>query len=138
LTIVVRADDLVALRMYHGLHEVIEGFTKNAFAVFGRNYVVALLVATGSFVFHILPYLLALTGERVSIATVVVITATRLLLFRSLRYRLDNALLLHPIMCAIWLWIFLRSTWMTGVRRKLLWRGRTYDARHTRFGANRR
>ena len=138
LTTVVRGDDLISLRMYHGLREVIEGFTKNAFAVFGRNYAVAFLVAIGCIAFHILPFALALTGDRISIATVVVITATRLILFRSLRYRLDNALLLHPVMCAIWLWIFLRSTWLTGVRRKLLWRGRTYDARHTRFGADRR
>ena len=138
LTIVVRGDDLIALRMYHGLREVIEGFTKNSFAVAGRNYVVAFLFAAGCLVFHIVPYMLALTGDRISIATVVVITATRLILFRSLRYRLDNALLLHPIMAAIWLWIFVRSTWLTGVRRKLLWRGRTYDARQTRFGADRR
>ncbi|HXH92984.1 MAG TPA: glycosyltransferase, partial [Thermoanaerobaculia bacterium] len=66
LTTVVRADDLVSLRMYHGLREVIEGFTKNAFAVFGRNYVVALLVAAGCVVFHILPFALALTGDRIS------------------------------------------------------------------------
>jgi glycosyltransferase involved in cell wall biosynthesis len=137
-TEVVRADDLVSLRMYHGLGEVIEGFTKNAFAVFGRNYLVAALIAVGSIVFHILPYPLALAGDRVSIATVIVISATRLILFRSLRYRLDNALLLHPVMCAIWLWIFLRSTWLTGFRHKLLWRSRTYDARQTRFGAERR
>jgi Glycosyltransferases, probably involved in cell wall biogenesis len=137
-TEVVRADDLVSLRMYHGLGEVIEGFTKNAFAVSGRNYLVAVLIAAGTVAFHILPYLLALVGDRISIATVIVISATRLILFRSLRYRLDNALLLHPVMSAIWLWIFLRSAWLTGVRRKLLWRGRTYDARQTRFGADRR
>jgi glycosyltransferase involved in cell wall biosynthesis len=134
----VRADDLVALRMYHGLAEVVEGFTKNAFAVSGRNYVVGLLIAAGCVIFHILPYGLAFTGDRVSITTVVVISATRLILFRSLRYRLDNALLLHPVMVAIWFWIFLRSMWLTGIRRKLLWRGRTYDARQTRFGAERR
>ncbi len=138
LTTVVRGDDLISLRMYHGLREVIEGFTKNSFAVFGRNYLVAFLVVAGCVVFHILPFVLALTGDRISIDTVVVITLTRLTLFRSLRYRLDNALLLHPVMCVIWLWIFVRSTWLTGVRRKLLWRGRTYDARHTRFGAERR
>ncbi|MDP9361230.1 MAG: glycosyltransferase [Acidobacteriota bacterium] len=137
-TEVVRADDLVSLRMYHGLGEVIEGFTKNAFAVFGRNYLAAALIIAGCVVFHILPYPLALAGDRVSIATVIVISATRLILFRSLRYRLDNALLLHPVMVAIWMWIFIRSTWLTGVRRKLLWRGRTYDARRTRFGAERR
>jgi glycosyltransferase involved in cell wall biosynthesis len=138
VTEVVRADDLITLRMYLGLREVVEGFTKNAFAVFGRNYLTAFLIAVGSIVFHILPYLLALTGDRISIATVIIITVTRLVLFRSLRYRLDNALLLHPVMIAIWLWIFVRSTWLTGVRRKLLWRGRTYDARQTRFGADRR
>jgi glycosyltransferase involved in cell wall biosynthesis len=134
----VRADDLVSLRMYHGLAEVVEGFTKNAFAVFGRNYVVGLLIAAGSVIFHILPYGLAAVGDRISMATVALISLTRLVLFRSLRYRLDNALLLHPVMVSIWTWIFLRSMWLTGIRRKLLWRGRTYDARQTRFGAERR
>ncbi|HXA18589.1 MAG TPA: glycosyltransferase [Thermoanaerobaculia bacterium] len=134
----VRADDLVSLRMYHGLAEVVEGFTKNAFAVFGRNYVVGILITAGSVVFHILPYGLALAGDRISMATVIVICVTRLILFRSLRYRLDNALLLHPVMVGIWTWIFVRSLWITGILGKLLWRGRTYDARQTRFGAERR
>ena len=138
LTTVARADDLITLRMYHGLREVVEGFTKNAFTVFGRNYVAAFLIFAGCAVFHILPFVLALTGDHISLATVLMISATRLILFRSLRYRMDNALLLHPVMASIWLWIFIRSTWLTGVRRKLLWRGRTYDARHTRFGADRR
>jgi len=137
-TEIVRADELIALRMYHGLREVVEGFTKNAFAVFGRNYIAGILIAIGTVIFHILPYALALTGDRISIATVIIISVTRLILFRSLRYRVDNALLLHPVMAAIWLWIFLRSMWLTGIRRKLLWRGRTYDARRTRFGAERR
>ena len=53
-------------------------------------------------------------------------------------YRLDAALLLHPVMAAIWTWIFIRSIWLTGIRRKVIWRGRTYDARQTRFGAERR
>jgi chlorobactene glucosyltransferase len=137
-TEVVAADDLVSLRMYHGLGEVVEGFTKNAFSVFGRNYVLAILIAIGSVIFHILPYGLALAGERFSMATVGLISVTRLILFSRLRYRLDNALFLHPVMVAIWTWIFLRSMWLTGIRRKLLWRGRTYDARQTRFGADRR
>ena len=36
-TEIVRADELIALRMYHGLNEVVEGFTKNAFAIYGRS-----------------------------------------------------------------------------------------------------
>lgn len=137
-TEIVGADKLVSLRMYHGLAEVVEGFTKNAFAVFGRSYVTGILIIAGSFLFHILPYGLAIAGDRMGMATVALITITRLSLFLRLRYRLDNALLLHPVMVAIWTWIFLRSMWLTGIRRKLLWRGRTYDARQTRFGAERR
>jgi hypothetical protein len=36
----------------------------------------------------------------------------------------------------LWLWIIIRSTWVTGVRNRLTWRGRTYDATKTRFGAD--
>ncbi|MBV8545780.1 MAG: glycosyltransferase [Acidobacteria bacterium] len=134
----VRADDLVSLHMYNGLAEVVEGFTKNAFAVFGRSYVVGFLLTAGCAIFHILPYVLAITGDRVSIATIIIISLTRLILFSALRYRLDAAIFLHPVMAAIWMWIFIRSIWLTGIRRKVIWRGRTYDARHTRFGAERR
>src|SRR3954451_6726079 len=134
----IRADDLVSLRMYHGLREVIDGFTKNTFSALGRNYIAGFLVVAGCVVFHLLPYARALTGDLVSIATIVIISVTRVILFRSLRYRLDAALFLHPVMASIWTWIFIRSIWVTGIRRKLLWRGRTYDARRTRFGAERR
>jgi glycosyltransferase involved in cell wall biosynthesis len=136
-TEVVAADDLVSLRMYHGLAEVVDGFTKNAFSFCGRNYIVAFLIVAGGLMVHLLPYGLALAGDRISMATIAVIIVTRLILFRSLGYRLDNAVFLHPVMVGIWTWINLRSIWLTGIRRKLLWRGRTYDARQTRFGADR-
>jgi chlorobactene glucosyltransferase len=137
-TEIVRAEDLVSLRMYRGLREVVDGFTKNTFSALGRSYVAGFVVVAGCVVFHILPYALALTGDPVSIATIIIISLTRLILFRALRYRLDAAIFLHPVMAAIWTWIFLRSIWLTGIRRKVIWRGRTYDARHTRFGAERR
>jgi len=137
-TATIRADDLVSLRMYHGLREVIDGFTKNTFSALGRNYIAGFLVVAGCVIFHILPYALALTGDRISIITIVIISLTRVILFHPLRYRLDAAIFLHPVMASIWTWIFLRSIWLTGIRRKVIWRGRTYDARHTRFGAERR
>jgi glycosyltransferase involved in cell wall biosynthesis len=134
---IVRADDLVSLRMYYGAREIVEGFTKNSFAVMGRSYLVAVAGILFMNAFHLLPYAAALTGDKIAIATVGVITLTRLLLYRSLHYRLDNALFGHPLMIAFWGWVFLRSVWYTGVRRRLDWRGRTYDARQTRFGADR-
>ncbi len=133
----VRADEFVGLRMYHGAGEIIDGFTKNAFSVFGRNYAVAFLTLALTFVGHFLPYPLALLGNPYAIATVIVISVTRAILFRSLRYPMWSALFLHPFTTAIWFWIFFRSTWLTGFRRQLHWRGRTYDAAETRFGHER-
>ncbi|HYI10459.1 MAG TPA: glycosyltransferase family 2 protein [Thermoanaerobaculia bacterium] len=132
----VRAEHLVSVRMYAGLREIVDGFTKNAFATFGRSYLVAVVLIVGSVVVHILPYVLAVTGDMVSIVTVGVISLLRVILFASLGYRLDNALFGNPLMVLLWLWIMIRSTWITGIRKQLIWRGRTYDAAKTRFGAD--
>jgi chlorobactene glucosyltransferase len=130
-----RADEVVSVRIYHGLREIVSGFTKNAFAVFGRSYFWTLMATVFGIVFHVLPYVLAVSGDPISMATVAIITATRLILFRSLSYGLAYALLAHPLMVLLWSYIFLRSMWLTGVRNELHWRGRKYDAGQTRFGA---
>jgi len=75
----------------------------------------------------LLPYVLALRGDVAAIFTVGLITLSRVLMFRSLRYRLDNAVFAHPLMMSLWIWIMLRSAWKTGVRGQVLWRGRLYD-----------
>ena len=131
-TRVARADDLIRVRMYHSGREIVEGFTKNAFVMLDRSYVLVAVMLALLVVLHLFPYALALTGDGFAIATVVLISVTRAVLFRSLRYRIDNAIFLHPLMVAFWACIFLRSMWFTGVRNELRWRGRTYDAAHTR------
>ncbi|HEY0158754.1 MAG TPA: glycosyltransferase family 2 protein [Thermoanaerobaculia bacterium] len=127
------ANDMVSLRMYHGLREIVDGFTKNAFAVVNRSYLVMLFVFLFGGVVQLLPYVLAVTGDLIGLVTVGLIAVSRLILFAALRYRVDNALLGHLPMQLIWFWIFARSVWVTGVRRQLLWRGRSYDARRTKF-----
>lgn len=134
----VRADGFVSVHMYRGLRETVEGFTKNGFAIFDRNYALAVAALLVSAAGNLLPYALALTGEPFSIATVGLITLTRIVLFAALGYPLLSAIFLHPLMILVWLWIMLRSMWITGVRRRLPWRGRVYDARATRFGAERK
>jgi chlorobactene glucosyltransferase len=133
----IRADDLVSLRMYHGLREIVDGFTKNFFFAFGRSYIAGVVALLFGFVFHLLPYVLALRGDPYAIATVALITLTRLVLFGSLRFSLLAAVFLHPVMILVWGYITVRSMWYTGVRRRLQWRGRTYDAAESRFGADR-
>lgn len=132
----VRADELVRVRMYHGLRESVEGFTKNAYAAFGNRLGVAVFLLVAMIVFHLGPFVMAATGDRLAIATVAVIVATRLLLFSAFRYPLWSALLMHPVMIVLWSWIVMRSIWFSGFRRQLRWRGRTYDTADTRFGAD--
>jgi chlorobactene glucosyltransferase len=136
----VLADHLVSVRMYHGLREVIEGFTKNGFVVFGRSIIITLIIVVFTFALHIVPYaLIFLPSTRIlAVAIVAIITLTRVILFRSLRYGMANALLFHAPMTLMWAYIFLRSMWITGIRGELHWRGRKYDAASTQFGAERR
>jgi chlorobactene glucosyltransferase len=136
-TYVVRADDLISVRMYYSAAEIAEGFTKNVFATVGRSYVWAVLNLAALLLAHIAPYIVALTGNLFAIATVVLITVTRVVLFRALRFRMYNAIFFHPLMAGFWAYIFLRSIWFTGVRNELRWRGRVYNAAETRFGAER-
>ena len=135
VTRAVRADTLIRVRMYHGAREIAEGFTKNVFFAVGRSYVLGVLLIALFLVGNLLPFALALTGDWIGIATVAVIVAIRVVLFRALRYSMLNALFLHPLMMLFWLYVFVRSMWFTGVRRQLQWRGRTYDAAQKRFGA---
>lgn len=135
-TEVVRAENMISVRMYHGLGEIVRGFTKNAFPVVNRSYVAGLLFLLGAVVFHILPYAMAFTGDAIWLTIVGLITLVRLILFRAIGYRLDNAVFGHPLMIGTWCVILVRSIWYTGIRRQLHWRGRTYDASRTRFGAD--
>lgn len=133
----VRADNLISVRMYHSAGEIIDGFTKNAFFILQRSYFWSAVMLVLLVILHLLPYALAIAGDWLAIANVVLISLTRVVLFRAFRYRLDNAIFLHPLMVTFWAYIFLRSVWFTGVRNELRWRGRTYDAAQTRFGAER-
>jgi glycosyltransferase involved in cell wall biosynthesis len=136
-TELVRADDLISVRMYHGLGEIVRGFTKNAFATMDRRYVFVTFGLLLALLVNVFPYLRAATGDRLAIVTIGLITLTRVILFLAVRYPLWSALLLHPLQVLIWTFIMARSMWITGVRRQLDWRGRSYDAGRTRFGAER-
>jgi hypothetical protein len=59
---------------------------------------------------------------------------TRHALFGLLGFSRLAALFTQPLEVVVWLWIFLRSTWRTGVLGRLHWRGRDYPASVTAFG----
>lgn len=130
------ANDLVSLRMYHGAREIIDGFTKNVFTAFGGFFAMLTLFPM-MIVFHLVPYVLALRGDPLALIVVALISVCRLIIFLSFRLRIDNALFGHPFMIVFWSWIFLRSMWITGVRKELQWRGRAYKTTWSRFGKER-
>ena len=136
-TTMARTERFISVRMYHGLGEIVRGFTKNIFAILGRSYVLAAGFGIGMLFFNLFPFVLALMGDRLATVVVGMILVTRLIFFRALRYPLWSALLMHPLMAMIWMWILLRSVWIVGIRRELIWRGRVYDPARTRFGAER-
>lgn len=131
-TEMVLADDMVSVRMYHGLREIVDGFTKNVFAAFGRKYTLLILLTLFALFANLFPFLMALRGDPIALVAVGVITAMRLVLSAGLRYRLDVALVAQPVMSVVWSWIMFRSMWITGIKRRLAWRGRSYDAAATR------
>jgi chlorobactene glucosyltransferase len=133
----VRAENFLSVRMYDGARAVVDGFTKNSFPIMNRSYLMAGFAIALTVILHLFPYGFALTGDWAAIGCVVLITMTRIMIFRSFHYRLANALFLHPLMVTLWAWIMLRSVWITGIRNQIRWRGRTYDATETHFGAHR-
>jgi chlorobactene glucosyltransferase len=136
-TEVVRADHLVSLRMYHGAREIIDGFTKNLFPALGYRISTAVVALALMLLMNLVPFALALTGNVRSLEIVALILVIRLALFASLGYGLVNSVLGHPLTVVFWSWIFLRSIWKTGVRKEMLWRGRSYGSSWSRFRAGR-
>lgn len=135
-TVAIRADAHISVRMYHGLREIIRGFSKNSFAIFDYRFDVLVTAVVASGLMNVAPYLLALAGEPYAAAAILVIILSRLILFIALGYGVLNALFAHPLMMLAWFYILMRAVWFTGIRRQVRWRGRTYDARKTRFGAD--
>ena len=131
------------LRMYHGLDEIVEGFTKNAHAVFGRSTLGPLVVLPVmlwvGFTPYTWPILAALNPESAFVGAVGMIGASLgiVLMAQSLvHWRLGFPLwpvLLAPIATLIGLIIVLRSLKMTREEGVVRWRGREYPHESTEF-----
>ena len=139
----VRAEDRVSVRMYRGLAEIVNGFTKNiAYALNGLLGAVLLALTAIVTVFWIAPPLTlaaALLGAPVEPRDVLLaasgfllVVAARIFAAALLRDKLWPSVT-QPIMAAIWGFIICRSLYHRIVRRRLTWRGREFDARAARF-----
>lgn len=134
----VRAEDRVSVRMYRGLSGVVDGFTKNiAYALNGLAGVALAGLTAAITILWVAPaavLLAALLGAPIetrdlllSSAAFALAVAARLLAAALLRDKLWPAVT-HPIMAAVWSFIIARSVYQRVVRRRLIWRGREFDA----------
>ena len=132
-TTVSSANDFISVRMYHGLREIVGGFTKNGFAALAGSYAALLLLVAYMLASSIVPYVLAFLGHPFAVAAVLLLTAARVALFSWLGYSIAAALFLHPVTTLLWIFILLRSAWYSGVRGEVHWRGRR-SVEWSRFG----
>jgi chlorobactene glucosyltransferase len=137
------ANEHVEVRMYSGFREVWDGFTKNvAYACSGWAAVIFLSLSLLWTVVAILPpavLVAAAAGARI-VPIDVARAAISLSLLIGARVILAAALgdkiwppVTHPLMAAVWAGLLARSLFHRLVRRKLLWRGRAFDARKAGF-----
>lgn len=137
------ADDRVRLRMYRGFRQVFDGFTKNMAFTFG-GWSAAPMALSTAFVFAawILPAAVLAAGAlgaavprndmRLAGAALVLTALARALLAVRLRNPLWTSLT-QPLTAAVWAAITVRSLGRRFLQRRLLWRGRSYDARRAGF-----
>jgi len=129
--------------MYHGLGEIVNGFSKNAYSVFAGSVVRAAIAGLFASVVHLLPWAVAVAGivgvignpeTAVAVITLGMVVLTRVFLYSALGFSVVSAALLHPLEALVVLFVFIRSTILVGVRRNIRWRGRRYPDRITTFG----
>ncbi len=142
-TCAARAEDRVAVRMYHGFREVCSGFTKNIAYLYQGWAGAILLLLTGAFYAVTLAppvfLLLAFAGMPAApreIAFAAAATALPVLSRLAVAAAVGDPLwpsFTHPIMAAVWAGITCRSLHQRVIRRRLTWRGREFDARDARF-----
>ena len=140
---VVRAEHRVAVRMYRGFREVWDGFTKNI--AYGFNgafgWVLAAMTAVTSLAMTV-PWLALASAAlgadvpaadlRLAAAAAAGYLLARLALAISLGDPLWTALT-NPLMAVVWAGLIARSLFRRFVLRRLVWRGREFDARGAKF-----
>ncbi len=134
---------LVRLRMYHGLKEIVDGFTKNAHAIWAGRETLMFAVSFVLFAVNLLPFgwipslLLNPQASILPPRLWVGISLALLLACRALvQWRQGFALWsvpFHPLAMLVGFGITLRSLYMAYGEGVVRWRGREYRRENTSF-----
>lgn len=134
---------LVRLRMYHGLKEIVDGFTKNAHAIWAGREPLMLVVSSLLFAVNLLPFVwlpcLLLDPQQALHPpwSWVGASLALLLLCRAIVQRRQGFSLwsipFHPLAMLVGFGITLRSLYMAYGQGVVRWRGREYRRDNTSF-----
>jgi chlorobactene glucosyltransferase len=123
---------LVTTRMYHGLREHVDGWSKNAYVGSRGGLLFYLTMIAGLPVTTIGPFALLLHGLAYRNRTATAAGALSTAALLAYRARLDGELgvprrygLTHPLAGAVFSGILVRSLWRKLSGRGVIWRGRT-------------
>ena len=122
------------LRMYHGLSEIVEGFTKNAHAVYSGREWLALVHVPFGLVVNLAPcaWLFAPRLGAAWGAALALLVLSRALVSLRFRYPLWPVLF-QPLAALVGTGILVRSLYMAYGEGVVRWRGREYARERTRF-----
>lgn len=124
---------LLCLRMYHGFDEIVEGFTKNAHAVFGDSILRPVVFVLASLFVGLGPFLWPVLGASAPLGgSLALLLFCRLLVQLRLRFPLWP-ILLSPLTTLVAVFIVLRSLRMARSDGVVRWRGREYKRETTEF-----
>lgn len=124
--------DRLRLRMYHGLDEFIEGFTKNAHAAFGTSVLTPVAAVLVSLWVGLTPFLWPVVPIPALGASLVLLLATRAMVHLRMGFPLWS-IPLSPLATVVTLVTVLRSLRMARSDGVVRWRGREYPRESTEF-----
>ena len=122
----------VRLRMYHGRREIIDGFTKNAHAVFGDSTLRPVSFLLAALAVDLTPFLWPLGTSGFLGSTLLLLLFCRALVHLRLGFPLWP-ILFSPLLTASGVLIVLRSLRMARREGVVRWRGREYPVETTEF-----
>lgn len=124
---------LLRLRMYHGLSEIVEGFTKNAHAAFGDSTLRPVVFMPASLFVGLAPFLWPVLRPAPWLGgSLALLLFCRTLVQLRLRFPLWPVLL-SPVTTLVSFFIVLRSLRMARGEGVVRWRGREYKREMTQF-----
>lgn len=126
------AQDLISVRMYESLRQIVDGFTKNLFDGAQRSWFRVFVLAGFVFTVWVLPALVLLGSPWLPAEIVlpglasVVLGLVMHLRIGGLMGAAGHDVLAYPAGGLMTLYIVLRSTWYGMVQKKVMWREREY------------